>query len=108
MAKGTGVETRSILSSPDFVQSVALSSGVGQAFDTPAGMSYVLFSMDTNFWVRYGSTAASVPTTSSTAGTTNAELNPTARNIGSTQACTGISIVSSAACVGSLSWYKPA
>lgn len=107
MAKQSGVPTPSILQFPDFTQSVVLSSGVGQAFDVPAGMGYVGFSMNADFWVKYGSTAAAVPSTSSTSGTTNSELNPTYRNIGSTAATTGISIAADAATKGSLNWYKP-
>jgi hypothetical protein len=95
-----------VISQPDFVQSVVLSSGVGQAFDTPTGAGYVVFSMNADFWVRYGSTAASAPTTSSTSGSTNAEFNPNIRNITSTLACTGISLVSETAAKGSLAWYS--
>lgn len=107
MAKQTGVPTPSILQFPDFIQAVVLSSGVGQAFDVPTGMGYVGFSMNADFWVRYGSTAASVPSTSSTSGSTNSELNPTYRNVGSTAATTGISLVADTAVKGSLNWYKP-
>lgn len=106
MAKGTGVSTQSILVRPDSVQAVVLAAGTGQAFDVPTGMAYVAFSMDQDFWVRYGSTAAAVPSTSSTSLTTNAELNPTVRNIQSTATTSGISIVSAFACNGSLNWYK--
>lgn len=109
MSKGTGVPTPSILASPDYTQAVILSSGVGQAFDVPTGMGIVGFSMSADFWVKYGSTAAAVPSTSSTAGSSTPELNPTYRNIGSTLNCTGISIISeSTGCKGSINWYKPA
>ena len=82
MSKGTGIAAGQILGFPDFVQAVVLVANTGQAFDTPAGMGSVLFSMNADFYARYGSTAAAVPTTSSTAAT-GSELNPTARNIGS-------------------------
>lgn len=106
MAKGTGVTIQSILARPDSVQAVVLAANTGQAFDVPTGMAFVAFSMDQDFWVRYGSTAASVPTTSSTSLTTNAELNPTVRNIQSTATTSGISLISATACSGSMAWYK--
>lgn len=106
MAKGTGVPTQSILVRPDSVQAVVLAASTGQAFDVPAGMAYVAFSFDQDFWVRYGSTAAAVPSTSSTSLTTNAELNPTFRNVQSTATTSGISLISEFACKGSLNWYK--
>lgn len=107
MSGQTGVPTPSILQKPDITQSVVLSSGVGQAFDVPAGMGYAGFSMNADFWVRYGSTAAVVPTTSSSAGTTSAELNPTYRNLSSTAGTTGFSMVSDFGAKGSINWYKP-
>jgi len=106
MAKGTGLSMQAILTRPDFTQAVVLAAGTGQAFDVPTGMAFVAFSMDTDFWVRYGSTAAAVPSSSTTSGTTNAELNPTTRFVGSTATTSGISIVSAYACNGSMSWYK--
>jgi hypothetical protein len=93
-----------ILSCPNFVQSFVLSSGVAQAFDTPTGAGYVAFSMNSDVWVSYGSTSATVPAASST-GSSGSELNPTVRNIGSTASCTGISIYSDSACKGSLAWF---
>ena len=96
MAKGTGLPTQSILVRPDAVQAVVLAAGTGQAFDVPAGMAVVAFSMDQDFWVRYGSTSL----------TTNAELNPTVRNVQSTATTSGISLISAVACSGSLGWYK--
>lgn len=107
MSKGTGVPVASILHAPDYTQAVVLSSGVGQAFDVPAGMGFVGFSLTEDFWVKYGSTAAAVPSTSTTAGTSSPELNPTYRNLSSTAKTTGISIVSDAAAKGSINWYLP-
>lgn len=108
MAKGPGIPTNQILQAPDFVQGVVLAAGTAQAFDTPTGMGYALFSFDQDFWVKYGSTAATVPSSSTTSGTTNSELNPTIRNIASTASCTGISLISNFTANGSISWYKPA
>lgn len=104
--KNSGIYTGQILNSPSFVQAVVLASSVAQAFDVPAGMGYVNFAFNADVWAKYGSTQATIPATTSTAGTTNSELNPTARNIGSTVACTGISIISASACAGSLSWFS--
>jgi hypothetical protein len=100
------IHAGNILPAPDFTQSVVLASSVGAAFDVPTGMGYVVFSVNQDFWVRYGSTAAAIPTAASTAPT-NSELNPTARNVKSTAATTGISIISAVAAIGSLNWYKP-
>jgi hypothetical protein len=94
-----------IVSSPDVVQQAVLAAGTGQAFDVPTGGAYCLFSSNVDLWVRYGSTAASIPTTSSTGSSTNAELNPTARNIGSTLGCTGISIISASSGYATMAWY---
>lgn len=96
-----------ILNPSDYVQAVVLSSGVTQAFDVPTGAGFVAFAFDNDVWVKYGSTGATVPTSSSTLGSSTPELNPTVRNLSSTLGCTGISIVSDYACKGSLSWFKP-
>ena len=100
--------TNEILSSPDTYCNVVLAAGVGQAFDVPSGAGIVGFSFNADIWVKYGSTGAQVPTTSqSSASSTGSELNPTIRNIGSTLACTGISVVSAVVAAGSLTWFKP-
>jgi hypothetical protein len=93
-----------VIARPDFVQSVVLTSGIGQAFDTPAGAGNVVFSLNADFWVNYGNTAAAAPAASST-GSSGSEFNPNIRNITSTLACTGISIYSDSAAKGSIAWY---
>ena len=107
--KNTGLgNANEILASPDTYTNVVLAAGTAQAFDVPSGAGFVAFSFNTDIWVKYGSTGAQVPTTSqSSASSTGSELNPTIRNIGSTLACTGVSIVSAAAAAGSLTWFKP-
>lgn len=98
-----------IIGKPDQVVHVVLATGTSnaQAFDVPTGKGVLVPSFNTDFWMSYGSTAASIPSTSSTANTTsNAELNPGARYLSSTAACTGISIASEVACKGSLAWYS--
>jgi hypothetical protein len=108
MSSGPGTKNSAeIIRAPDFVQPVVLASGVGQAFDTPAGMGFVSFAMNTDIFVRYGSTAAAAPSTSST-GSSGSEFNPGIRNISSAQACTGISLIAETSGKGSLQWYKPA
>lgn len=94
-----------ILPSPDYVQQCVFVAGTGQAFDVPTGAGYVTFSASVDFWVRYGSTAASIPTTSSTGSSTNAELNPTARNVGSTLSCTGVSVISASTGYLTMNWF---
>lgn len=93
-----------VLNAPDFVQPVALSSGVGQAFDTPAGAKYVAFGMNGDFWVKWGSTAAVAPSTSST-GSSGSEINPTLRSIGSSAGTTGFSLYSETAVKGHLAYF---
>lgn len=106
--KALGIHnSNEIMQRPDYIQAVVLASSVGQAFDLPAGAGIVGFSFPDNFWVKYGSTSALVPTTSTTAGSSSAELNPTIRNVGSTQSCTGISIISVNAQAGSITWWQP-
>ncbi len=94
-----------ILTFPDNVQQCVFVANTGQAFDVPTGTNFVNFSSNVDFFVRYGSTAASIPTTSSTGSSTNAELNPTVRNIGSTLSCTGVSVVSAFAGILTMGWY---
>lgn len=95
-----------IAASPDTIGIAVLVAATGQAFDVPAGAGFVSFGADCNFIARYGSTSAQVPTSSSTAGSTSGEVNPTARNIGSTQSCTGISLISATSGIVTMSWYS--
>lgn len=97
-----------IIAVSDTVQQAVLVGGTGQAFDVPSGARYCSFapSLALDFWVRYGSTAASIPTTSSTGSSTNSELNPTTRNIGSTAMTTGISLVAASAGYVTISWWN--
>lgn len=108
--RGPGVRTDAVLGKPDFTQGVVLTTGSSnaQAFDTPAGAGYVNFSFNVDLWVNYGSTVLAIPSSTTTAGTSSGELNPAMRNIGSTQACTGIVLASEYAGKGSISWFKPA
>lgn len=108
MANTGLVSPGDILQRPDKVVHVVLATGStnAQAFDVPTGMSVVVPSFNGDIWVTYGSTAAAIPTTSTTAATTsNAELNPGARHVVSTASCTGISLCSEVAAKGSLAWY---
>lgn len=93
--------------SSDAIATMVSVAGTGQAFDTPTGAGFVSFGANVDFWVRFGSTVATVPTTSSTANTTanTSVLNPTVRNIGSTLACTGISIVSASTGYIVMEWF---
>lgn len=98
-----------ILQRPNQVVHVVLATGStnAQAFDTPAGARYVNINFNSDVWVTYGSTAAAIPSTTSTAATTsNAEFNPSVRNIVSTASCTGISLAAEVATKGSLAWYS--
>lgn len=87
------------------IQQAVLAAGTAQAFDVPTGGCIVAFGSDVNFWVSWGSTAASIPTTNSTGSSTNAEMNPLQRNIVSTAACTGYSVVSPSSGYLTASWY---
>lgn len=103
------VDAGNILRTPDFVTNVVLAAGTGQAFDIPAGARYACFAFDSDFWCKFGSTGAAIATSSSTVGSSalSSELNPTVRDIGSSGATTGLSLVSAAAAKGSISWYGP-
>lgn len=89
----------------DTIQQAVFVANTAQAFDVPPGGCMVAFASDVNFWVRYGSTGASIPTTSSTGGSTNAELNPLQRNVVSTASCTGYSVISPSSGYFTASWY---
>lgn len=95
-----------ILKVPNYVNTAVLAAGVGQAFDTPAGCQYVAFGANCDFYAKYGSTAAAVPTTSLSTGE-GCEINPTARNIGSINATTGLSLISASGGNVTMSWYTP-
>lgn len=102
-------DSGAILASPDYVQPIVLATGTSnaQAIDTPAGSGYAIFSFNQDFWVRFGSTAATAPsTTGLSSQSSGSELNPTARNFGSTLGCTGISIASEYVTKGSIAWYS--
>lgn len=103
---------RAILSPPNLVTQVVLASSVAQAFDVPTGAMYAQISMDLNCYAKYGSASALNPTTSSSAGSSSCEQllasnGPHLRNLSSTLACTGLSLISTGAAVGSISWYAP-
>ena len=109
MASGPGVRNAlDFLRAPDYTQGVVLAAATGQAFDVPAGMAFVAMAFNVDVWAKYGSTTARIPTSSTTAGSSSSELNPNVRNIGSTQACTGISLISASSGEGMLNWYKVA
>jgi hypothetical protein len=94
--------------STDAIGTMVAVAGTAQAFDTPSGAGYVSFSANSiDFYVAFGSTNASVPTVSSTPGTTaNRSIpNPDVRNIGSTLTCTGISIVSPSTGIIVMEWF---
>lgn len=93
-----------ILRAPNYVNVAVLSSGVGQAFDIPAGVQYVYFGANIDFYVKYGSTAAALPSSSLVDGSA-AECNPTSRNIGSTNATTGLSVIAAAPGNVTMSWF---
>jgi hypothetical protein len=105
--RGTGLlHNTDIIGVSDTVTTVALTSGTGQAFDTPTGARYGMFTFNVDIWVAYGSTGATSPAASSTVGSTKLELNPTIRNIGSTLDCTGVSVYSDLTGKGVIVWYN--
>lgn len=89
----------------DTIQQAVLAANVGAAFDTPPGGGIVAFGANGDFWVRWGSTAAAIPTTNSTGSSTNCELNPLSRNVGSTLNTTGYSIIAPSSGYVTASWY---
>lgn len=90
---------------PDTITTILLTTSA-QAFDTPAGAKSVVFGCSGNFVAALGSTGAAWPAASSTDASTQGEVNPGARFIGSTTDCTGFSILgSSAGLVATASWF---
>ena len=93
-----------ILQNADVIQSVLLTSSA-QALDVPAGAGFVEFRATANIAVNYGNATATWPAATST-GSSNSEINPPLRSIGSTADCTGVSVISSSAGgVCSVAWY---
>ena len=93
-----------ILQNADVIQSVLLTSSA-QALDVPAGAGFVEFRATANIAVNYGNATATWPAATST-GSSNSEINPPLRSIGSTVDCTGVSVISSSAGgVCSVAWY---
>jgi hypothetical protein len=95
--KNTGMQhPQDVINWSDSVAQLVLAAGVGQAVDVPAGANLANFSSNgIDFWVRFGSTAAAIPTTSTTAGSSTLSiLSPEARTLGSTLGCSVISIIS--------------
>lgn len=105
--KGSGLlHPQEIIATPALVQSAALTANTPQTFDAPTGARFAVFASNVDFVASYGSTGAALPTTTSTASSSaQSELNPTARNIGSTFACTGITINAATSGYFSVSWY---
>ncbi len=107
-----GIGTRNqaeITAPPDTITQTVFATTAPQAFDIPSGANYVGFSFNGDISVQYGSTKANWPATASSAantGTSNGEINPSIRNIGSTLGTTVISIAPAGACQGSLSWWS--
>ena len=98
-----------IPSSASIATCVFAAASSGHAFDTPAGCRNVLFSGTADFYVAYGTTAATVPSSDTTAGSSNfgpVELNPTIRHL--TTASTGISLVASSSGIVTMAFYGPA
>lgn len=97
-------------SSASLATCVFTAASSGHAFDTPAGTRNVLFSATCDFYAAYGTTAATVPSSDTTAGSSAfgpVELNPTIRHL--TTASTGFSLVTSAtAGVVTMAFYGPA
>lgn len=95
----------------DSVGTLSLAAATGAAVDVPAQAHFLQAQSDAPFWIRYGSTAASIPSSSSTASSTNSEYVPLAamplrRNIGSTLTTTGISIIAPTTGIVSLQWFN--
>lgn len=91
-----------VLRYPNNVAVAVLVANTPQAFDVSSGAGLVSFGSNVDFYFRAGSTAIAVPTTSSTATSTNGELNPTARSVSGT---TGFCLVSPSGGVVTMSFY---
>ena len=95
-----------ILSPSDTIGSVLLTTS-SQMISPPPGAEHVVFSANADFYAAYGQEAG-VPTATSTPSSTQSELNPTARDIHSTAATTGIGIIAPVAGgLLTMSWFGP-
>lgn len=94
----------------DFIQQAVLVANTGQAFDMPNAAGQINFTgtVGVDLWVRFGSTAAAIPTTTTTGGSTtnNTVLNPGLRNISSTMNCTGYSVISATTGVAVMEFWS--
>ncbi len=100
-----------IMTPSDTISSVALTTAA-QTIDIPTGAQYASFACNADFYAQYGAAgAAAVPTTSTTTPSTAltcSELNPTVRDLHSTQKTTGISIIApSAGGILTIGWFGP-
>lgn len=95
-----------IMAFPDYVDAAVLAANTANTYNVPSGAAFVGFSANIDFYVSYGNTGATLPTTDNVAGTAS-ELNPTIRYIGSTKETTGITLVSGSSGQVTLSWFAP-
>ena len=105
---GTGNQNE-VPSYSNGVMQLVLAANTAQAVDMPASMGFVEVSPSAGVdaWVMYGSTQAAIPTTSTiVASSTMAVLNPGIRNVISTQATTGLSVISATSGYATLSFWQ--
>lgn len=89
---------------PGYVDAIVLVAGTQQTQNVPANARWVLFSSSCGiFYAKAGSATATVPVATSTTGAAS-ELNPAAWDL-RLQGITRISVISSSACILTLSFY---
>ncbi len=89
---------------PNYVNTAVLVANTPVSFAIPEGAQYVDMNGTDLFSVTMGSTNASIPVASISNGTAG-ELGNIIRNIGSTNATTGLTLASSANCVVTMAWF---
>lgn len=89
---------------PAYVDPIVLAPGVMELHPLPAGAAYLVFSLDGDFFAKFGtsSVVAALPMASTSDGS-GSELNPAARRVPA--GATHVALIASQAATGSLSVY---
>lgn len=95
---------------PDYVLTMVVTvASSARAFDWPTGTRFASFGSDCNFFVNYGSTAVTLPTSSLAGVTTGSsacqEINPGVRSVPADS--TGGSVISPSTGYITIACYKP-
>lgn len=92
--------------STDGIASLVLVANTAQAVAIPTGARIAAFAFNIDIWVAFGANTAIVPSSFTSAGSTQGcEFNPTIRFFGGTAATTAISVVADSTGKGQISFF---